>query len=179
MPVLASHNEPLNPQCSHCICTNGSERASPLLSRATPNPFSSAQSYRKESRMPGCSRKHIFHPHNIYSSAGLYRFKAGAPNETENLLSRRDRRTEIREILCVGSTREEQKISLIVETLPYWIVASPLIHHHHAPHFCQNISKVTSQRPIFSYFHFSLLPFVLANNNNTLFFLDYFLFHTV
>lgn len=90
MPVLASHNEPLNPQCSHCICTNGSERASPLLSRATPNPFSSAQSYRKESRMPGCSRKHIFHPHNIYSSAGLYRFKAGAPNETENPLSRRD-----------------------------------------------------------------------------------------
>lgn len=88
MPVLASHNEPLNPQCSHC--TNGSERASPLLSRATPNPFSSAQSYRKESRMPGCSRKHIFHPHNIYSSAGLYRFKAGAPNETENPLSRRD-----------------------------------------------------------------------------------------
>ena len=72
---------------------------------------------------------------------------------------------------CVSASPGKNKISLIVETLPYWIVASPLIHHYHAPHFCQNISKVTSQRPIFSYFHFSLLPFVLANNNNTLFFL--------
>lgn len=78
---------------------------------------------------------------------------------------------------CVSASPGKNKISLIVETLSYWIVASPLIHHHHAPHFCQNISKVTSQRPIFSYFHFSLHPFVLANNNNTLFFLDYFLFH--
>lgn len=166
MPVLASHNEPLNPQCSHCICTNGSERASPLLSRATPNPFSSAQSYRKESRMPGCSRKHIFHPHNIYSSAGLYRFKAGAPNETENLLSRRDRRTEIREILQRRTENFSDRRNVVLLDS------------------CQSINPPLP-RPSFlsKYFqsyeptsHFFLLPFVLANNN-TLFFLDYFLFH--
>lgn len=69
---------------------------------------------------------------------------------------------------CVSASPGKNKISLIVETLPYWIVASPLIHHHHAPHFCQNISKVTSQRPIFSYFH-SFSPIIILYSFSTTF----------
>lgn len=77
---------------------------------------------------------------------------------------------EIREILCISFTREEQNFS---DRRNVVLLDS-----------CQSINP-PPPRPSFlsKYFqsyeptsHFFLLPFVLANNN-TLFFLDYFLFH--
>lgn len=59
--------------------------------------------------MPGCSRKHIFHPHNIYSSASLYRFKV-MPRMKPKTLSHEEP-TYRDEILCVRSTRKEQNFS--------------------------------------------------------------------
>lgn len=71
--------------------------------------------------MPGCSRKHIFHPHNIYSSAGLYRFKV-VPRMKPKTLSHGE--PAYRDIHTDPPLDEEKnKISLIVETLPYWMVA--------------------------------------------------------
>lgn len=59
--------------------------------------------------MPGCSRKHIFHPHNIYSSASLYRFKV-MPRMKPKTLSHGEP-TYRDEILCARSTRKEQNFS--------------------------------------------------------------------
>lgn len=94
--------------------------------------------------MPGCSRKHIFHPHNIYSSAGLYRFKVVKPKTlSHGEPAYRDIHTDP----PLSARRGKNKISLIVETLPYWMVASPL-NHHHAPLSVKIFPKLRSQRPI-------------------------------
>lgn len=85
--------------------------------------------------MPGCSRKHIFQPHNICSSAGCIALKWYQWNRR---LSRE-------------STERHRRL-YDEKGLKFWSsqrnAMSSVSNYHHA-HFCQNISEVTNQLPIF------------------------------